>query len=151
RRETVGPGDHLRGDVGDGAASRLGRAGRRLRQHASDAEHAERLIVMAMDPVLFSTTTNILHSIANEMGTVMLLSAYSSIAREAKDTSTCLCDASGRVVAQSMMIPMHMNSLSSAVAYLRENFDLAATGEDEVYVMNHPYTNGQHLHDIIIM
>ncbi|MGD9711317.1 MAG: hydantoinase B/oxoprolinase family protein [Lautropia sp.] len=106
---------------------------------------------MALDPVLFSTTSNILHSIANEMGTVMLLSAYSSIAREAKDTSTCLCDATGHVVAQSVMIPMHMNSLSSAVAYLRQHFDLSATAEDEVYVMNHPYTNGQHLHDVIMM
>lgn len=106
---------------------------------------------MTLDPVMFSTANNIFHSIANEMGTVMLLSAYSSIAREAKDTSTCLLDPEGRVVAQSIMIPMHMNSLSSAVAWLRDHFDLSATEEDEVYVMNHPYTNGQHLHDIIIM
>ncbi|MDQ8727519.1 hydantoinase B/oxoprolinase family protein [Bradyrhizobium sp. LHD-71] len=106
---------------------------------------------MSLDPVMFSTATNMFHSIANEMGSVMLLSAYSSIAREAKDTSTCLLDAGGRVVAQSIMIPMHMNSLSSAVGYLRERFELAATEPDEVYVMNHPYANGQHLHDIIMM
>ncbi|WP_372624482.1 hydantoinase B/oxoprolinase family protein [Falsiroseomonas sp.] len=106
---------------------------------------------MPLDPVTFSTTTSMFQSIANEMGSVMLLSAYSSIAREAKDTSTCLLDASGRVVAQAVMIPMHMNSLSSAVAYLREKFDLAATEPDELYVMNHPYANGQHLHDIILM
>jgi N-methylhydantoinase B len=106
---------------------------------------------MTLDPVTFSTANNIFHSIANEMGTVMLLSAYSSIAREAKDTSTCLMDPQGRVVAQSVMIPIHMNSLASAVTGLRERFDLAATAPDEVYVMNHPYANGQHLHDIIIM
>jgi N-methylhydantoinase B len=106
---------------------------------------------MALDPVMFSTANNIFHSIANEMGTVMLLSAYSSIAREAKDTSTCLMDPEGRVVAQSVMIPIHMNSLSMAVAGLRERFDLSATAEDEVYVMNHPYANGQHLHDIIVL
>jgi N-methylhydantoinase B len=106
---------------------------------------------MALDPVMFSTAQSIFTSIANEMGSVMLLSAYSSIAREAKDTSTCLLDPEGRVVAQAVMIPMHMNSLSSAVAWLRENFDLAATQPDEVYVMNHPYSNGQHLHDIILM
>ncbi len=106
---------------------------------------------MPLDPVMFSTATNMFHSIANEMGSVMLLTAYSSIAREAKDTSTCLLDAGGRVVAQSIMIPMHMNSLSSAVAYLRERFDLSATEPDEVYVMNHPYANGQHLHDIIML
>jgi N-methylhydantoinase B len=106
---------------------------------------------MPLDPVTFSTANNIFHSIANEMGTVMLLSAYSSIAREAKDTSTCLLDPDGRVVAQSIMIPMHMNSLSSAVQWFREHYDLSRTQEDEVYVMNHPYTNGQHLNDIIIL
>ncbi|WP_426954922.1 hydantoinase B/oxoprolinase family protein [Muricoccus radiodurans] len=106
---------------------------------------------MPLDPVTFSTATNMFHAIANEMGTVMLLSAYSSIAREAKDTSTCLLDPGGRVVAQSIMIPIHMNSLASAVAYLRDGFDLSATEEDEVYVMNHPYANGQHLNDIIIL
>lgn len=106
---------------------------------------------MALDPVTFSTTNSMFHAIANEMGTVMLLSAYSSIAREAKDTSTCLMDANGRVVAQSVMIPIHMNSLSMAVAGLRERFDLASTEPDEVYVTNHPYANGQHLHDIIIL
>lgn len=106
---------------------------------------------MPLDPVMFSTATSMFHSIANEMGSVMLLSAYSSIAREAKDTSTCLLDAGGRVVAQSVMIPMHMNSLSSAVAYFREKFDLSATEPDELYVMNHPYANGQHLHDIILI
>ena len=106
---------------------------------------------MALDPVTFSTTNSMFHAIANEMGTVMLLSAYSSIAREAKDTSTCLMDANGRVVAQSVMIPIHMNSLSMAVAGLRERFDLSATAPDEVYVTNHPYANGQHLHDIIIL
>ena len=35
---------------------------------------------MALDPVMFSTAQSIFHSIANEMGSVMLLSAYSSIA-----------------------------------------------------------------------
>lgn len=106
---------------------------------------------MPLDPVMFSTANSMFHAIANEMGTVMLLSAYSSIAREAKDTSTCLMDAEGRVVAQSVMIPIHMNSLASAVAHLRERFDLPATLPDEVYVMNHPYHNGQHLHDIIVL
>ncbi len=59
---------------------------------------------MSVDPVMLSVANNMFHSIANEMGSVMLLSAYSSIAREAKDTSTCLLDPEGRVVAQSIII-----------------------------------------------
>ncbi|WP_395670298.1 hydantoinase B/oxoprolinase family protein [Phenylobacterium sp.] len=106
---------------------------------------------MTIDPVMLSVANNMFHSIANEMGTVMLLSANSSIAREAKDTSTCLLDPDGRVVAQSIMIPMHMNSLAMAVRGWKERFDLANTEEDDVYVMNHPYFYGQHLNDIIII
>lgn len=106
---------------------------------------------MTIDPVMLSVANNLFHSIANEMGSVMLLSAYSSIAREAKDTSTCLLDPEGKVVAQSIMIPIHMNSLALAVEGWRERFDLSQTQPDDVYVMNHPYHYGQHLNDIIIL
>ena len=74
------------------------------------------------DPVTFNVLSNAFRNIAAEMGTVLVKSAYSSIVREAKDAATSLLDAEGRVVAQSQMIPMQLNSLAAAFDYLREKF-----------------------------
>src|SRR5690606_42128222 len=79
---------------------------------------------MTIDPADFNVLTNAFRSIAAEMGDIMLRSAHSSIVREAKDCSTCLTDASGRTVAQSEMIPVHMNSLAAAFDYARQKYDI---------------------------
>ena len=84
------------------------------------------------------------------MGTVLVKSAYTSIVREAKDAATSLLDADGRVVAQSQMIPMQLNSLAAAFDYLRDRYELAAVKPDEVFITNNPYHNGQHLNDVLL-
>jgi N-methylhydantoinase B len=105
---------------------------------------------MKIDPVTFNVLSHAFRNLATEMGAVMVKSAYSSIVREAKDASTCLLDAEGRVVAQAQMIPMHMNSLASAFDFLRARFTLAEIGADEALITNNPYHNGQHLNDVLL-
>ena len=102
------------------------------------------------DSVTFSVLSHALRAITAEMGAVLVRSAYSPIVREAKDGATSLLDADGRVVAQSQMIPMQMNSLASAFDYLRTHFDLSAVQPDEAFITNNPYQNGQHLNDLLL-
>ena len=52
-----------------------------------------------IDPADFNVITSAFKSIAQEMSDILLLSAYSSIVREAKDCSTCVMDAQARTVA----------------------------------------------------
>jgi len=105
---------------------------------------------MAVDPVTLGILGNNFLAISLEMGTVLLTSAYSSIVREAKDMSTCVLDAQGRLVSQAPMIPTHMNSMALAFGFIKSRYDIAATGPDDAYVMNNPYQMGQHLNDIIL-
>ena len=105
---------------------------------------------MKMDPVTFNIVSNGLISVAAEMGTVMLTSAYSTIVREAKDAATCVFDPEGRMAAQSAMLPMAMNSLPAAFAHFREIFDLASVRPGEAFITNDPYSMGQHLNDILL-
>lgn len=105
---------------------------------------------MKVDPVTQNILANNFLSIALEMGTILLTSAYSSIVREAKDMSTCLLDAQGRLVSQAPMIPTHMNSMALAFGHICSKYDVAATMPDDAYVMNNPYEMGQHLNDIIL-
>ena len=105
---------------------------------------------MKLDPVTFNVLSHAFRAIAAEMGTVLVQSAYTSIVREAKDAATSLLDADGRVVAQSQMIPMQLNSLAAAFDYLRDRYELAAVKPDEAFITNNPYHNGQHLNDVLL-
>ncbi|MFX0198214.1 MAG: hydantoinase B/oxoprolinase family protein [Candidatus Hodarchaeota archaeon] len=105
---------------------------------------------MKVDATSFNIISHAFLSITQEMGINLLKVAYSSIVREAKDTSVCLLDREGRVVAQAAYIPIHMNSLSSSFEYFASNFSLSDVRPGEAFITNDPYSMGQHLNDIIL-
>jgi N-methylhydantoinase B len=103
-----------------------------------------------IDPFSLNVLSSSFVSIAREMGINLLRSAYSSIVREAKDASTALLDRHGNVVAQAELIPMHMNSMSQAFKVFAEGFSLEGLEPDDAFVINDPYSGGQHLPDIFL-
>ena len=54
-----------------------------------------------LDPITLSVLSSALSGIAEEMGTVLVRSAYSSNIKERRDCSAALFDADGRMVAQA--------------------------------------------------
>jgi hypothetical protein len=62
------------------------------------------------DQASFNIVSHGLHAVAQEMGEMLVRSAYSTIIREARDCSTSLLDREGRIVAQAQFCPIHMNS-----------------------------------------
>lgn len=89
-----------------------------------------------------------LASVADEVYTALVKSAYSANIKERQDCSAAIIDAAGRVAAISdMSIPIHLGSFSLTGAALLERFDDIAEGD--VYVVNDPYTGGpSHLADV---
>ncbi len=69
-----------------------------------------------MDPVTLSVTSAALSGIAEEMGTVLVRSAFSSNIKERRDCSAALFDARGRMVAQAEHIPVHLGAMPESVA-----------------------------------
>jgi len=63
---------------------------------------------VTLDPVDYAVISQALRAIAREIGTKLIRSSYSNIVREAQDASAALFDASGNVVAQAELIPMHL-------------------------------------------
>jgi N-methylhydantoinase B len=88
-----------------------------------------------------------LRSIADEMGAVLVRSAFSANIKERRDCSTALFDASGRMIAQAEHIPVHLGAMPDAVAAVRAH----EPGPDDVYILNDPFTGGTHLPDITIV
>ncbi|MGD9942014.1 MAG: hydantoinase B/oxoprolinase family protein [Burkholderiaceae bacterium] len=106
---------------------------------------------MKIDPADLNIIGTTLSSIAAEMGDVIQRAAYSTIVREARDYSTCITDAQGRMVAQSELIAVHMNSLAAAMDHARRKYDFSTLVPGEALITNNPYENGQHLNDVIIV
>ncbi len=88
-----------------------------------------------------------LRSVAEEMGAVLIRSAYSANIKERRDCSTALFDERGRMIAQAEHIPVHLGALPDAVAAVREH----DPGRDDVFVLNDPYAGGTHLPDITLV
>jgi N-methylhydantoinase B len=88
-----------------------------------------------------------LRAIAEEMGAVLVRSAFSANIKERRDCSTALFDERGRMVAQAEHIPVHLGAMPDAVAAVMQHDP--AFGE--VWALNDPYAGGTHLPDITLV
>ncbi len=88
-----------------------------------------------------------LRAVAEEMGVVLIRSAFSANIKERRDCSTALFDSRGRMIAQAEHIPVHLGALPGAVEAV-----LARDPEpDVVYVLNDPFAGGSHLPDVTLV
>ena len=88
-----------------------------------------------------------LRSIADEMGAVLIRSAFSANIKERRDCSTALFDPRGRMIAQAEHIPVHLGAMPDAVATVRGH----DPGPDDVWILNDPFAGGTHLPDITLV
>jgi len=88
-----------------------------------------------------------LRSIADEMGAVLVRSAFSPNIKERRDCSTALFDEQGRMVAQAEHIPVHLGAMPDAVAAVRAH----DPARDDVFILNDPFAGGTHLPDITLV
>lgn len=101
-----------------------------------------------LDAVALEIMRNQLESVAEEMGSVLVTSAYSPNIKERQDCSTALFDADGRLLAQAEHIPVHLGAMPDSVA--------AAIDCDpqpgDVIVANDPFDGGgTHLPDVTMV
>jgi N-methylhydantoinase B len=105
---------------------------------------------MTLDSATFNIISNGLHSVAQEMGEMLVRSAHSTIIREARDCSTSFLDRAGGIVAQAQFCPIHMNSFGMVFQEFNRRYDLSTLRPGEALITNDPYSGAQHLNDILI-
>jgi N-methylhydantoinase B len=88
-----------------------------------------------------------LRSIAEEMGAVLVRSAFSPNIKERRDCSTALFDTRGRLIAQAEHIPVHLGAMPDAVAAVMA----LDPRPDDVFVLNDPFAGGTHLPDVTLV
>ena len=85
-----------------------------------------------------------LRAVAEEMGAVLIRSAFSANIKERRDCSTALFDERGRMVVQAEHIPVHLGAMPDAVAAV-----MSLPGD--FWILNDPYTGGTHLPDVTLV
>ncbi|GLV55343.1 N-methylhydantoinase B [Dictyobacter sp. S3.2.2.5] len=100
-------------------------------------------------PISLEIFRSALTAIAEEMGTVLMLSSYSPNIKERRDFSCALFDTQGRLVAQAAHIPVHLGAMPDSVASALSSFDDFAPGD--IIALNDPFLGGSHLPDITLI
>lgn len=101
--------------------------------------------------VLLEVIGNTFMSIAEEMGAVLVKSAYSTNIKERKDCSCGVFDVEGHTIAQAEHIPMHLGSLLGLIENIVNNFDKDNIRPGDMFIANDPYNGGgTHLPDIAV-
>ncbi|KQR77066.1 5-oxoprolinase [Burkholderia sp. Leaf177] len=113
---------------------------------------AEQASAREFDPIAMEVFSNRLMSITEEMGNTLIRSSFSSNIKERKDCSVALFDRMGRLVVQAAHIPIHLGSLSGAVASVIDKYSVGMLKEGDAFVSNDAYlAGGSHAPDITVV
>jgi N-methylhydantoinase B len=88
-----------------------------------------------------------LRAVAEEMGAVLIRSAFSANIKERRDCSTAIFDEAGRMIAQAEHIPVHLGAMPDAVAAAMAR----GLTPGQVCILNDPFTGGTHLPDVTLV
>lgn len=107
--------------------------------------------LIKVDPITVEVLSNAFMSIAEEMGGILVRTAYSTNIKERKDCSCALFNADGETIAQAEHIPVHLGSMLGIVSEIKKKYPLGTIKEGDMFVANDPYNGGgTHLPDITL-
>src|SRR5881398_4184061 len=82
-----------------------------------------------------------LSGIVQEMQTSLFRTGYSTIVRESQDASCAIMNARGEVIAQHVVLPLHIGSFPACTAAVIDAFG-GGIARGDAFVINHPYHGG---------
>jgi N-methylhydantoinase B len=106
---------------------------------------------MHIDAVDLEVIKASLSGIVQEMQNSLFRTGFSTIVRESQDASCALMNAQGDVVAQHVVLPLHIGAFPACCAAIRAEFGPAIV-EGDAFLINHPYQGGSpHAPDIAVI
>src|SRR3954470_9667054 len=107
--------------------------------------------VMIIDAVDLEVVKASLSGIVQEMQNSLFRTGFSTIVRESQDASCALMNAKGDVVAQHVVLPLHIGAFPACTAAVIDAFrDGIAPGD--AFIINHPYHGGSpHAPDVAVI
>jgi N-methylhydantoinase B len=105
-----------------------------------------------VDPVTLQVIQARLAGIVQEMQNSLFRTGYSTIIRESQDASCAILNRQGEVVAQHVVLPLHMGAFPACAAGVLKNYSAAEVQEGDAFITNHPYLGGSpHAPDMAVL
>ena len=106
---------------------------------------------MTVDAIDLEIVKASLSGIVQEMQNSLFRTGFSTIVRESQDASCALMNAKGEVVAQHVVLPLHIGAFPACCGAVLKAFgDTIAEGD--AFLINHPYQGGSpHAPDIAVL
>jgi N-methylhydantoinase B len=95
-----------------------------------------------VDPITLQVIQARLAGIVQEMQNSLFRTGYSTIIRESQDASCAILNTKGEVVAQHVVLPLHMGAFPACAEAILKTFRLSEIGEGDAFIINHPYIGG---------
>jgi N-methylhydantoinase B len=106
---------------------------------------------MFIDAVDLEVIKASLSGIVQEMQNSLFRTGFSTIVRESQDASCALMNAQGEVVAQHVVLPLHIGAFPACCSAVLEEFD-GEIAEGDAFLINHPYQGGSpHAPDMCVL
>jgi len=107
---------------------------------------------MNVDPVTLQVIQARLAGIVQEMQNSLFRTGYSTIIRESQDASCAILNRQGEVVAQHVVLPLHMGAFPACAAGILKNYSADEVHEGDAFITNHPYLGGSpHAPDMAVL
>jgi N-methylhydantoinase B len=97
---------------------------------------------MTIDPITLQVIQARLAGIVQEMQNSLFRTGYSTIIRESQDASCAILNTKGEVVAQHVVLPLHMGAFPACAAAILKTFSPTEIDEGDAFIINHPYLGG---------
>ena len=107
---------------------------------------------MTVDPVTLQVIQARLAGIVQEMQNSLFRTGYSTIIRESQDASCAILNRQGEVVAQHVVLPLHMGAFPACAAGILKSYSADEVHEGDAFITNHPYLGGSpHAPDMAVL
>jgi N-methylhydantoinase B len=107
---------------------------------------------MTVDPITLQVIQARLAGIVQEMQNSLFRTGYSTIIRESQDASCAVLNSTGEVVAQHVVLPLHMGAFPACAAAILKSYSIAEILEGDAFITNHPYLGGSpHAPDMAVL
>ena len=97
---------------------------------------------MSVDPITLQVVQARLAGIVQEMQNSLFRTGYSTIIRESQDASCAILNIRGEVVAQHVVLPLHMGAFPACAAAILKSFPRGEIEDGDAFIINHPYLGG---------
>ena len=102
-------------------------------------------MIRAIETEIFK---NLFVSISEEMGIVLMKTAFSPNIKERRDYSTAIFDHSGEPIAQGDHMPVHLGAMPISVKIAIEKVQMS---DGDTVILNDPFQGGTHLPDLTMI